>query len=458
MVKIGDSVDLEMLRAVLSASPYSHVLYRAEGPCRWANRRTGELIGATQDQVLQQNFREIQSWRRSGLLQAALDTLDSGLAVHHPVDVVSTFGKRAHLGVDLQRVVVGGQPHLLLTMSDITDLIEVHHKVEAARVELERSRAEFRAIVEAHASAILVLDADDRVLFANPTAGVMLDADVETLHGRVTQRLDVTGRGPDISITRSDGVLGCAVLRESSTHWDGKPARLVCLHDVTDLRRAEEELHQRGLELAQVQKREALGRLAGEVAHNLNNQLTVLRGHLELLEETTSCETSRRRFDTLFASLQCLESLGRGVMEYGRRQPEVPLEPAVNAPLEENQAATILLAEDEAQLRAMVAEALRALGYRVLEAADGAEALELALAYTEPIDLLLSDVVMPGLDGCQLHEALIEHMPELEVLYMSGFSQSDDPRLFQLAAEGHYVQKPFSLRHLARKLRQLLED
>ena len=83
--------------------------------------------------------------------------------------------------------------------------------------------------------------------------------------------------------------------------------------------------------------------------------------------------------------------------------------------------ATVLLAEDEPAVRRLVAAYLAEAGHRVLAAADGAEALAMAAAHPGPIDLLVSDVVMPGMNGRELHEALRAGRPGVRVVFMSGY-------------------------------------
>jgi two-component system cell cycle sensor histidine kinase/response regulator CckA len=118
--------------------------------------------------------------------------------------------------------------------------------------------------------------------------------------------------------------------------------------------------------------------------------------------------------------------------------------------------ATILLVEDEPLLRDLSARALRRYGYQVLEAEDGPGALEIAAMYAGPIDLLLTDVIMPGgIGGRQLAERVVALRPTLKVLYMSGYSDLVMPQLIH-DAERVFVQKPFTPDALARKVWEAL--
>ncbi|HEV2751358.1 MAG TPA: response regulator [Gemmatimonadales bacterium] len=118
---------------------------------------------------------------------------------------------------------------------------------------------------------------------------------------------------------------------------------------------------------------------------------------------------------------------------------------------------TVLVAEDEEAVRQIIEKALDAHGYRVLSARDGVEALERASAHAGQIDLLVTDVVMPDMNGRELSRRLTETRPDLKTLYLSGYT--DDAILHRgVLQEGvAFLQKPFSLRMLARKIREVIE-
>ena len=106
----------------------------------------------------------------------------------------------------------------------------------------------------------------------------------------------------------------------------------------------------------------------------------------------------------------------------------------------------ILLAEDEAMLRMIAVEMLEDAGFKVFEAADGVEALELLTANPE-ILLLVSDIKMPRMDGYALVEAGLKFKPSLKVLLMTGYSGDPPPHLVK-AAEIQILHKPFNLERL----------
>jgi CheY-like chemotaxis protein len=118
---------------------------------------------------------------------------------------------------------------------------------------------------------------------------------------------------------------------------------------------------------------------------------------------------------------------------------------------------TILLAEDAQRVRAVVREILEMSGYVVLEARQGAEALELSNRHAGTIHLLVTDVVMPQMSGRELAQRLATLRPELKVLYMSGYTDDAIVRHGVLASGIAFLSKPFTPNALALKVREVLD-
>jgi two-component system cell cycle sensor histidine kinase/response regulator CckA len=118
---------------------------------------------------------------------------------------------------------------------------------------------------------------------------------------------------------------------------------------------------------------------------------------------------------------------------------------------------TILLVEDDAALRNLAARVLRAQGYLVLDARDGKEALELEASHGSAIDLVLSDTVLPGMNGVEVVRRLAERRPGLKSVYMSGYTDDEVLRRGIVTSEVRFVQKPFTPNVLAQTVRDALD-
>lgn len=118
--------------------------------------------------------------------------------------------------------------------------------------------------------------------------------------------------------------------------------------------------------------------------------------------------------------------------------------------------ATILVVEDNEMVRELVREMLERIGYAVLTAADPHKAIDMLAGNNTRIDLLVSDVVMPGMNGPELYEQLVVQMPALKVVYISGYPINPSLRGGTLEDEVTYLQKPFTAEALQERIRQVL--
>jgi PAS domain S-box-containing protein len=116
---------------------------------------------------------------------------------------------------------------------------------------------------------------------------------------------------------------------------------------------------------------------------------------------------------------------------------------------------TILIVEDEEAIRRLVRTAMEGIGYRVLIAADGLEALKIVSSHEGPVDLLITDLIMPGMNGAELARRVREHLPGIHTLFISGYSE--DARRFGEIDERCFLQKPFAPQVLAQRVREMLD-
>jgi two-component system, cell cycle sensor histidine kinase and response regulator CckA len=119
---------------------------------------------------------------------------------------------------------------------------------------------------------------------------------------------------------------------------------------------------------------------------------------------------------------------------------------------------TVLVVDDEEMVRRLAARMLVMLGYRVLEARSGQEAVRLLRRGAHRIDAVLTDVAMPGIGGRELGETIARCWPQIRVLYMSGFAANRMISEGTLESRVPFIQKPFTTDQLGRRVRDLLTD
>jgi CheY-like chemotaxis protein len=239
---------------------------------------------------------------------------------------------------------------------------------------------------------------------------------------------------------------------------------LLSIEDITAGRTVEESLATTSQEL------KTFAQLAGHTAHELNNLLTIVRMNAELLEPDLAKQgLSVQEVKEIVAAAERAESLTKRLLVSSRRALPQPtgLDRVDGAAVSEFAVAeapkhstassggdplgagaiggeTILLVEDQKELRKLQKRILTEAGYRVLEAADGAKALRVAADEVGEIDLVLTDVEMPTLGGRGMVDELNELSPGIRVLFMSGHTDNEILRRGIGTAEMQFLQKPFT--------------
>ncbi len=129
----------DRFRRLFEESPVGIFVYRADGPCVMANEAVAQMIGATREQVLLQNFRETESWRRAGLLDVAIKALDELRTNRYEVAMLTTFGKQLNLDCEFTPIKIDDQPHLLVIFNDVTHLRQAEIKMKEAKEAAENA-------------------------------------------------------------------------------------------------------------------------------------------------------------------------------------------------------------------------------------------------------------------------------------------------------------------------------
>lgn len=324
-----------------------------------------------------------------------------------------------------------------------------------AREEAGLEEERYRMVVENAREGICVWDLDGRTVVQNElmaellggAAGFKENVLERSLHGEVVSR--------EIQVSRADGkrwlLLNGNPLRDSQGAISGG---LAVATDITELKQLQGRLEQAlGVE--------AEGRLAGGIAHDMNNVLAVVRGSCDLmqqqLQEADASPAALQALQRIRASAQSASALIQQLLT--GQAPLAPAAPkALPAAADPGAPKRLLLVDDDDDVRSMAARALRNEGFDVVEAsgADGARKLMASLG--DSVNMLVTDVMMPGTPGPELAAELKRRYPYLKVLFISGYTGEMLGGQERFWPSHSFLAKPFSAKELSSKIRQALES
>jgi CheY-like chemotaxis protein len=198
---------------------------------------------------------------------------------------------------------------------------------------------------------------------------------------------------------------------------------------------------------------EAVIRLVGEVAHDLNNSLLVIRGYSSVLRPTLEAPKQVADVDAITAAADRATSLTTRLLELGQPQPQAEAQDDWSVGALVHGTETILLVEDDEPVRELVRRVLESAGYNVLLAASPSAA-ERLMGPEHEVDLLVTDVVMPEMSGYDLAARARQSRPELRSLFISGYAHNPTG---QTSVDAELLKKPFTPGELARAVRRALD-
>jgi PAS domain S-box-containing protein len=295
---------LEMNQRLIGVAPIGVAAYKAlSGQCVSANPALAQIIGATLSEIVQQNFRTIQSWEHNGMLEAAENALVLEKEQHLEPHIITTFGKQIWASVTFTTFISGGEKPLLLLLNDIT-------KERIAKEALAQSEIRYRVLAENLSEGLVMTDESFRLIYGNPKIKQMLgyqeqdflgmklldlvsDQDKNLLQEILQKGEEKLSEGREILLHhRNNSTLSSIFSASFLIDDQGKFLGLVVLFtDITNLRKLE-------VQLRHAQKLESVGRLAAGIAHEINTPTQFIRDNLVFLQEV---------FDDLLALIEPLQ-------------------------------------------------------------------------------------------------------------------------------------------------------
>jgi two-component system cell cycle sensor histidine kinase/response regulator CckA len=337
------SESLQFTKAIISSSPIGIFTYRASGLCVSANESAAQMVGTTVNSLLSQNFHEIESWKRSGLYAVAMEALKTDRAVSSKIHIITTFHADKWAYAVCTPFRSAGKPHLLLMLNDFTE----RKQAEAALLEAQGFSAD---LIRYSAAAVFVLDSSHRIMLWNkaceeltglresemigtddqwkpfyaykrPTvADIIIDNDLDHLP-ELYKNYSQSALNPQG--IKAEGWYNNLGGRDRYIVFEASPiyrssgelvAAVETLQDFTESKRLEEQL-------LQSQKIEAIGVLAGGVAHDFNNILSAIVGYSHLmLSKMPENDPLKGNLKAILQASERATTLIQSLLSFSRKQ------------------------------------------------------------------------------------------------------------------------------------------
>ena len=505
---------LAFIESLLNASPTGILVYDGEsGDCVMANQSVAGLVGASTEQLCRQNFRELLSWRQAGLDELAERVLRDGVTLQMEKSFQTSFGKRVDFDCFLSRFAVDAKPHLMFMALDISQrkrLEQENRLIEAQMLHVQKLESlgvlaggiahDFNNIL-----MVVLGNADLALMRIAPESAARENlVQIEQAAGRAAdlarQMLAYSGKGRFVIenlslnavVEEMAHMLEVSISKKVAVRYSFAPGLPAVSADATQLRQVILNLV--------INASEAIGDASGAIFIStgsrecdrsylsdtcIDDRLPEGR-YLTLEISDTGCgiapEIMAKIFDPFFTTKFTGRGLGmaavlgivRGhkgaiklVSQKGKGTSFTLLLPALSGPAGTGEAGvaaagtwrgqgTVLLVDDEECIRELGQEMLQAIGFEVLTACNGSEALEIFALNRDRIVCVLLDLTMPRLDGEQTFRELRRLKPDLRVIISSGYNEHEVSQKFVGKGLAGFIQKPYKMTDLASKLHEVV--
>lgn len=494
----------ELSQAIIREASLGIILYDADsGQCVSANAAAATITGLAVDALHGQNFRTIESWKASGMLAAAESALLTGRPVSRDMDFVSTAGKPLALSCDFLAITLRDRPHLVLMMDDLSERRDLERQLRVAQ-KMEAIGQLAGGVAHDFNNLLTVIGTYSSLLLDEIEPTHPHREDLEEIQSAakraatLTRQLLAFGRRQlfDAQLIDLNDVIGglekmlrrvlsaeitldiVPADRLGAIHADPGQVEQAIMNLVVNARDAMPSGGRLSIETENVDvvPEQTVGELGVVTTDVTPRRMVVLR----ISDTGTGMddETAARAFEPFYTTKDPGRGTGLGLSTtYGivkqsggfmRLRSIVgtgttfelyfpmaadselvrTVERAVE-PVDARGSGDILVVEDDEHVRKIVVNALAARGYTVSEATNGEEALEMALARQTCPDLLVTDVIMPRLNGTDLVLALRGRWPGLRVLFTTAYAVDEATDQSAAMLPGSLLRKPFVPAELA---------
>jgi PAS domain S-box-containing protein len=506
--------NLLFIDSLLKNAPIGIRVFDGEtGACILANQTSADIVGGDIEAMKSQNFRELDSWHASGLLEVAEAVLTDGHARTVETNMLNPFGKQVTVTSIVSKFVVAGKPHLLIIGHDITvekQLADKNRKIEAQMLHAQKLESlgvlaggiahDFNNILLAilgNAELALL-----RLIPESPAINNLKQIELAAQRAAdlAQQMLAYSGKGQivveglDINslITEMNHILEVSISKKVLIRLNLAKRLPLFEGDATQIRQIIMNLV--------INASEAIGEVDGHIIVTTGSKdcdqayLSKIWQYDELQEGTyiyfeiadTGCGMNRETLAKIFDPFFTTKFTGRGLgmaavlgiirghhgaitvySEPGKgtsfkvflpAKHDIPKISKQKSALDipPKGSGTVLLVDDEATILALGKEMLEELGYTVLAAEDGVVAVEIFKHHKEEITCVILDLTMPRMDGEQTFRSLRSIDPNILVIMSSGYNEQEVTQKLIGRGLAGFIQKPYNLLELGRKLKEVV--
>jgi|GEM_PF-731536 len=504
---------LGFIETLLNSSPTGILVYDGtSGACVRANAAAAAMIGGSAELLVRQNYRRLASWREAGITPIAEAVLADGQTRHIEKNFRTSFDKPVDLDCFLSRFEVDGMPHLMFMMVDISEkrrLEQENRLIEAQMLHVQKLESlgvlaggiahdfnNILMVVLGHADlALMRLDSEsparDNLKQIELAAGRAADLARQMLAYSGKGRFVIESLDLSAIVAEMGHMLEVSISKKVVLDYHLAPDLPAVSVDATQLRQVILNLV--------INASEAIGSAKGDVTIRTGLRLCdriyladsciddrLPEGPYVTLEiSDTGCgiapEIIPKIFDPFFTTKFTGRGLGmaavlgivrghKGAIKMqsvqGRGTTFTLLLPALTRPAEPQSgltdlaplpgSGTVLLVDDEETIRELGRDMLESIGFRVITACDGQEALEVYARHQEEVDCVLLDLTMPCLDGEQTFLELRRIKPGVRVIISSGYNEQEVSQKFVGKGLAGFIQKPYKVAEVSSKLQEVL--